>query len=75
MTSLSSSSQEKIKEEEKGAWVQAPTFATTLKLLLLSWSCCHHIEAPLAGAFLKLRTLEAPMDFHTLEALNYSSSL
>ncbi len=62
MTSLSSSSQEKIKEEEKGAWVQAPTFATTLKLLLL-------------GAFLKLQTLEAPMDFRTLEALNYSSSL
>jgi hypothetical protein len=50
MTSLSSSSQDKIREEkEKGAYVEAPTFATTLKLLFLSRSCCHHIEALLLG--------------------------
>jgi len=76
MTSLSSSSQEKIREEEeKGAYAEAPTFATTLKLFFLLCSCCHHIEAPFAGAFLKLPTLEAPMDFRAPEALSYSSSL
>jgi len=72
---LLSSSQEKIREEEeKGAYVEAPTFATTLKLLFLSRSCCHHIEAPSAGAFVKLPTLEAPMDFCAPKALSYSSS-
>jgi len=76
MTSLSSSSQEKIREKKKkGAYVEAPTFATTLKLLFLLRSCCHHIEAPFVGAFLKLPTLETPMDFRAPQALSYSSSL
>jgi hypothetical protein len=47
------------KEKEKGAYLQAPTSTTTLKLLLLSHSYCHHIEAPLVGALLKLPALEA----------------
>jgi len=51
------------KEEKKGAYLQAPTFATTLKLLLLLCSCCHHVEAPLAWAFMKLLALEAHVDF------------
>jgi hypothetical protein len=55
------------KEEEKGTYLQAPTFATTLKLLLLSCSCCHHVEAPLVGALLKLLTLEAPVNFVLLK--------
>ncbi len=55
------------KEEEKGAYLQAPTFTTTLKLLLLSRSCCHHVEAPLVGALLKLPTLEAHVDFALLK--------
>jgi hypothetical protein len=39
LTSLSSSSEQKIKKEkEKKAYVQAPTYATTLKLLLLGHS-------------------------------------
>jgi len=51
-----------IKEEEKGAYLHTPTFAWTLKLLLLSRSCCHHLEAPLVGALLKLLALEAHVD-------------
>jgi hypothetical protein len=51
------------KEEEKGTYLQGPTFATTLKLLLLSRSYCHHVEASLAGALLKLPNLEALVDF------------
>jgi hypothetical protein len=55
------------KEEEKGAYLQGHTSTTTLKLLLLSHYCCHHVEAPLARALLKLPTLEAPMDFTLLK--------
>jgi len=55
------------KEEEKGAYLQAHTSAITLKLLLLLCSYCNHIEAPLAGAFLKLPALEATMDFVLLK--------
>jgi hypothetical protein len=51
------------KEEENGTYLQAPTSATTLKFLLLSRSCCHHVEAPLVGALLKLPTLETLVDF------------
>jgi hypothetical protein len=59
---------EKIrKEEEKGAYLQAHTFATTLKLLLLLHSCYHHVEAPLARALLKLPALEAHVDFALLK--------
>jgi hypothetical protein len=58
---------QKIRKEEKGAYLQAPTSATTLKLLLLSCSCCHHVEAPLVGALLKLPTLEAIVDFALLK--------
>jgi hypothetical protein len=46
------------KEEEKETYLQAPTFATTLKILLLSHSCCHHIETLLVGAILKLQALD-----------------
>jgi hypothetical protein len=38
-----------------------------LKLLLLSCSCYHHVEAPLVGALLKLPTLEALVDFALLK--------
>jgi len=55
------------KEEEKGAYLQAPTFVTTLKLLLLSGSCCHHIEVSLVGTLLKLPTLEALVYFVLLK--------
>jgi hypothetical protein len=55
------------KEEEKGAYLQAPTSTTTLKLLLLLCSCCHHVEAALVGALLKLPTLEALVDFTLLK--------
>jgi hypothetical protein len=41
------------KEEKKGAYLQTPTFATTLKLLLL-------------GALLKLLAFEAPIEFALL---------
>jgi len=34
-----------------------------MKLLLLSRFYCHHFEAPLVGALLKLPTLEAPVNF------------
>jgi hypothetical protein len=67
MTLLSSSSQKKIREEEKGTYLQAPTFTTTLNLLLISRSCYHHIEVPLARALLKHPALEAPMDFTLLK--------
>ncbi len=55
------------KEEEKGAYLQAPTFATILTILLFSHSCYHHIEAPRVGAFLKLLALEGPLDFTFLK--------
>ncbi len=55
------------KEEKKQAYFQAPTSATTLKLLLLSRSCYHHVEAPLARALLKLPALEALVDFVLLK--------
>jgi hypothetical protein len=55
------------KEEKKGAYCQVPTSATTLKLLLFSRSCCHNIEAPLVGALLKLRALEALVDITLLK--------
>jgi hypothetical protein len=56
-----------IKEEKKGAYLQAPTSATTFKLLLLLRSCCHHVEAALAWAILKLLALEAHVDFLLLK--------
>jgi hypothetical protein len=63
------------KEEEKGAYLQAPTFATILKLLLLSHSACHHVDAPLAFTLLLpprwssscWGTPEAPVDFTLLK--------
>jgi hypothetical protein len=44
----------KRKEEEKGN-------------LPSNFHFYHHLEAPLVGAFLKLPTLEIPMDFMFLE--------
>jgi hypothetical protein len=55
------------KEEEEGADLEAPTSATSLKLLLLLCSCCHHVEIRLVGALLKLPTLEALVDFTLLK--------
>jgi hypothetical protein len=67
--------QQKIrKEEKKKAYLQALTSTTILKLFLLSRSCCHHVEAPLAKALLKLPTFETHVDFVLLK-LSYSSSL
>jgi hypothetical protein len=59
--------QKRRKEEEKGAYFQAPTFATTVKLLLFSHFYCHHVEAPIVRALLKLPTLETLVDFTFLE--------
>jgi hypothetical protein len=55
------------KEEEKGAYLQAPIFATTVKLLLFSHFYCHHVEAPLVRALLKLPTFETLVDFTLLK--------
>jgi len=55
------------KEEDKGAYLQAPTFATIVKLFLFSHFYCHHVEAPLAKALLKLPTFEILMDFAFLK--------
>jgi hypothetical protein len=47
MAPLSSLHSNKIrKEKEKGAYLQAPTSGTTLKLLLLSHSYYHHVDIP-----------------------------
>jgi len=58
MSSLSSfATKHKIRKEEgRGTYLQAPTFATAFTILLFSHSCYHHIEAPLVGALLKLQT-------------------
>jgi len=70
MAPLSSLHGNKIrKEKEKGAYLQAPTSATTLKLLLLSHSYYHHVDIPEAPS------LRSYCGFCTLEALIYSSSL
>jgi hypothetical protein len=55
------------KEEDKGAYLQAPTFATIVKLFLFSHFYCHHIEALFARALLKLPTFETLVDFAFLK--------
>jgi len=55
------------KEEEKKTYFQAPTFATTMKLLLFSHFYCHHVEDLFVRALLKLLALETLVDFALLK--------
>jgi hypothetical protein len=57
---------QKIRRRRRELTFKLP-LPTTLKLLLLSHSCYHHIEAPLVGALLKLPALEAPVNFAFLK--------
>jgi hypothetical protein len=57
----------KIRKEERGVYLQAPTFATTSIILLFSHSYYHHIEAPPIGVLLKLLALEGLLNFTFLK--------